>query len=460
MSSNSRNSKVSVITPLFNAARHIPAFIRLIDRQTISPYEVIFIDDGSTDATWELLQTIGSLRYCVKRLRHSVNRNQGTARNTGLAAATGTHIMFIDVDDSFESEYIGHLIETVERDSADIAFCNSIWKYPDHDDWRDAFLSSPGTSYRLLTGRKALDNYFNVFQSDFRVPTEPWGKIIRKSFLDNNKLCVPPVLFEDVIMNFQELALANKVAFTRRYLYHYDKNNLHAVTKSRKAKYLQELYRVPEQLNLFLANRGLKEMYAGHVLRLYFCFFQGAYEFFVNGENELIEEFEEAIDKYLQYSPSSDLEPHVDYVISQMRSFLANMQHRGMHRQARRFLHSFDDFIVERGASSESDPGIGQPLPSPSLLEKIAGKLFPVHYQISVLRRSGMVDPVYYSNHYRINPANAVEHYVRRGWREGNNPSVWFDGRRYLDLNPDIRTIKVNPLVHYVLHGQREGRKI
>lgn len=88
---------ISIIMPLFNGAAHLPATLASVRAQTFSDYEVLLVDDGSTDGGPELAAAQADARW--KFLRTGKNQGPAVARNAGLAAATGGLIAFWDSDD-------------------------------------------------------------------------------------------------------------------------------------------------------------------------------------------------------------------------------------------------------------------------------------------------------------------------------------------------------------------------
>ena len=86
---------VSIIIPAYNSARFLRAAIESALRQTRPALEVIVVDDGSTDETSEILEQFGD-RICVQ---HQENRGPAAARNTGISAARGDFLLFLDSDD-------------------------------------------------------------------------------------------------------------------------------------------------------------------------------------------------------------------------------------------------------------------------------------------------------------------------------------------------------------------------
>jgi glycosyltransferase involved in cell wall biosynthesis len=74
---------------------------------------------------------------------------------------------------------------------------------------------------------------------------------------------------------------------------------------------------------------------------------------------------------------------------------------------------------------------------------------------------AGLFDSGFYAYHNNdIGEHDPLDHYLTQGWRAGRAPSFEFDGARYLDDHPDVRAAGLNPLIHYVLHGKNEGRRI
>lgn len=90
---------LSVIIPVFNGRATIKKAVDSVLSQTMSDYELIVVDDASTDNTDEIINSIGSSRISV--IRHASNRGAAAARNTGIKAARGHWIAFLDADDSW-----------------------------------------------------------------------------------------------------------------------------------------------------------------------------------------------------------------------------------------------------------------------------------------------------------------------------------------------------------------------
>lgn len=94
-------AKVSVITPAFNAAEHLAEAIASVRAQTSTDWEMIVIDDGSSDGTAALLDAQDDPRI---RIIHQANAGVSAARNAGLDAARGVYVTFLDADDLLPPE--------------------------------------------------------------------------------------------------------------------------------------------------------------------------------------------------------------------------------------------------------------------------------------------------------------------------------------------------------------------
>lgn len=119
--------KLSVIVPVYNMAAEgkLQFCLDSLVNQTISNYEIIAVDDASTDNSLEILQEYaGKYPEKVRVLAHEVNKRQGGAKNTGLKAATGHWVGFIDSDDWVTPDYYEKLLLRAEETGADMVGCD------------------------------------------------------------------------------------------------------------------------------------------------------------------------------------------------------------------------------------------------------------------------------------------------------------------------------------------------
>lgn len=118
--------KISVIIPIYNAGKFIRKCLESVVNQMFTDFEVICIDDGSTDESSSILSEYAS-RYKNITVVQQKNMGQGPTRNRGVSLAVGKYIKFVDADDYLHLDALQILYETAERTKADIivskAFC-------------------------------------------------------------------------------------------------------------------------------------------------------------------------------------------------------------------------------------------------------------------------------------------------------------------------------------------------
>src|SRR5579884_658579 len=98
-----QQARVSVVLPCFNAARFLPAALDSALSQTYLPFEVILVDDGSTDDSVAIAESYGPLVRVIRQ----TNQGESVARNRGLDAARGDLVAFLDADDIWERGKLG-----------------------------------------------------------------------------------------------------------------------------------------------------------------------------------------------------------------------------------------------------------------------------------------------------------------------------------------------------------------
>lgn len=102
--------KVSVIIPAYNVEKYIHRAIESVISQTYSNVELVIVDDGSNDKTWEVIQDYARLNPTIKAL-HQNNQDVSKARNAALDAITGKYVIFLDSDDWIENNAIEVLVD-------------------------------------------------------------------------------------------------------------------------------------------------------------------------------------------------------------------------------------------------------------------------------------------------------------------------------------------------------------
>ena len=177
---------VSVIIPAYNRSSTIARSVESALAQTFHDLEVIVVDDGSSDTTRDVVQSIPDER--LRLICHEMNLGAAAARNTGMKAATGRFIAWLDSDDEWQPDKLRIQIETLDRAASDVKACYCAHErveqgrmrihLPRQNDRKKLFLGcdlGPGTT--LLFERTVLDEVGYLDKSLGRY--EDWDWLLR-----------------------------------------------------------------------------------------------------------------------------------------------------------------------------------------------------------------------------------------------------------------------------------------
>lgn len=119
---NIENPLVSVIVPVYNYSKYIEKCINSLLTQNYENIEIIVIDDGSSDNSYEIADKIAQKDTRVKTYRQE-NKGVSAARNYGADMAKGKYLLFVDADDYVGQTYIQKLVENAEKNQSELCFC-------------------------------------------------------------------------------------------------------------------------------------------------------------------------------------------------------------------------------------------------------------------------------------------------------------------------------------------------
>lgn len=176
---------ISIILPVYNGEKYIESCILSLEQQTYKNLEIIFVDDGSTDKTKQIIKS-----YCKKYdnifYYYQTNQRQGTARNTGLRHANGKYVCFIDSDDFIDSNMLKEMHKAIIRDDYDIVLC-------------DYYICRTKDKKYVECCYLPFKDCDRVTPKEYILSTpSPSNKLFKKEFLINNNFkFVEKIIYED-----------------------------------------------------------------------------------------------------------------------------------------------------------------------------------------------------------------------------------------------------------------------
>ena len=207
--------KVSVIIPVYNVALYVERCLLSVLNQTWQDLEVLVVNDCTPDNSMEIVRrvVVGHPRGAMVRvLEHEVNRGLSAARNTGIRAATGDYLYFLDSDDYLPSDSIENLGGPAAQCHADFVIGN--YKVTGGDYWAPPLCLSTG----LYAGNEVILSAY--LQDKWYVMA--WNKLVRKDWLYDNRLFFEEgIVHEDDLWSFRLACCAERMYVVDVVSYYY-----------------------------------------------------------------------------------------------------------------------------------------------------------------------------------------------------------------------------------------------
>ena len=272
------NISISVLMPVYNSEKFLLETVQAVINQSYTDWELILVDDGSTDNSKEICT---KLMNDDKRIKYILQENLGVShtRNVSLENAQGKYIVFVDSDDLIHEDYLKILINSIEKNNSDISVCNFIERkisntgniedinrefYP-----KEVMEMSEMKGYIMEFGNSGLLNPL-------------WNKIYKREIIENNNITFDEKVKtgEDFIFNLQYFRKTKKISFIKENLYYYIRRNNNSITY----QYIENMYErgweIHSLLESFLEDMNFYNKENAYVL--YGNHLTGAFSAFLN----------------------------------------------------------------------------------------------------------------------------------------------------------------------------------
>lgn len=259
------NSKLSIIVPVFNGEKYIENTIKSLLSTSYQHFELLLIDDGSTDNSFELCKKYEKLDSRVKTY-HKNNGGIADARNYGLDKASGDYVGFCDQDDEVSPQMYQKMMERILRDDSDIAICGCYRKKANggkivFERYTDDVILGQEIREKLLfpTLFRGFAEYEN---KEIIIFNTIWKCIVSKKLLDEHSLRFCSFVdHEDDWLMLMNLYLTAQKVSTLSDIFYYWNTNINSETYQRRGRYIDNLERKQKNLMNYvekeLENNGI-----------------------------------------------------------------------------------------------------------------------------------------------------------------------------------------------------------
>lgn len=217
---------VSVVMPLYNCSEFLPQCLDSLLDQTYSNFELIMVDDGSSDDTIAIARQY-LRRFESARLLCQEHRFAGSARNWGIEEAKGSYVICLDGDDYFMPTLIESLYRQACETGADICVCKAVFL----DNATGKISNANHTcNLRLCPDASTFNRHTNARNIFAFTTPAPWTKLYRRDFILGNHLFYQDTRSaNDLKFTMLALALAERIAVVDEELVVYRRNNKHSL---------------------------------------------------------------------------------------------------------------------------------------------------------------------------------------------------------------------------------------
>ncbi len=248
--------KISVIVPCYNSEKYIDDCIKSLLNQTFKDFEIICVNDGSTDKTLEKLQ-----KYDVTIINQE-NKGASGAKNTGFRNAKGEYVTFIDCDDWVNSEYLENLYKAINENNCDIAISCMIRKRTEFEKYRLHFIK---------------EEIYDNLQEKLDVCQIPkccyiCGKLFKKELIENMPI-KEGVYYEDVLWLPYVIKKAQKIITVPNSIYYYRVNNSSIVKSTQSIQKQHDSYSAKSKIIEFYKENSLNLSKKNRNLTKYIYYF-------------------------------------------------------------------------------------------------------------------------------------------------------------------------------------------
>ncbi|MEE5988676.1 glycosyltransferase [Ligilactobacillus equi] len=229
---------ISIIVPVYNVAEYLSRCVASVLKQSYKDWELILVNDGSTDQSGALCQQYAQSDVRIRTL-HQKNQGQAAARNAGLEAAQGEYLAFCDADDWLTPDFLTQGLATLLESQADLVTAN-YYHYHHNGQIKPVFnMNGPEG---VFDNRQAM----KFLLANEGTSSSVGARIYRRELFEGLRF-IPGRLFEDAAISHQLFQRAKRVAFLRQPMMYYLKREGSTMSRRDQQIRLDELQAASER---------------------------------------------------------------------------------------------------------------------------------------------------------------------------------------------------------------------
>lgn len=250
--------QVSVIIPTYNVEKYIDICLGALLIQSFNDFEILCIDDCSTDNTLQIIKQYAKLDERVKIIPNTVKGGPDVLRGVGIQNAQSPYCVFVDADDFFSPFMLEKYVKNIEDNDSDF-MCGASLIYSDktHDTTEHTMLPEETFLHYVR------DNTFNASSTPdffpFMMNPEFWGKIFKTEFIKEFTF-TPDSVIQDISFCFKCFFKAKKISYLLEPLYVYNYRREGSLTASFNEKWLG-IFSSLDEIKQTILNAGMFEKY-------------------------------------------------------------------------------------------------------------------------------------------------------------------------------------------------------
>lgn len=251
--------KISVVVPVYNCEEYLYESINSILNQSFTDFEVICVNDGSTDQSLRILNNLKKEDNRIIIIDKQ-NGGCGSARNVGIENASGDYIYFFDPDDYVNNTALEKLYENAENNNSDIVLSQIAW----YQEGNKINFDKPGFDLDALFTdvdfNRFTFNYSDIKDYVLNSYFAPWTKLYKNSFLKENSFRFEEhIAFDDVPFHVQTIIESQRISFVPEAFYYYRTNNSGSVNNT--SSNAPDIIRICDIVEEFLKEKSLFETF-------------------------------------------------------------------------------------------------------------------------------------------------------------------------------------------------------